>query len=113
MFWSVVLPMARPAVVTIIILSFQGSWNEYAHFLVATNDPALTTLTTLAASLVIGLAALSGGADADTLWNAANLEEDWQAELWGKDHEAEARRARRLGAFGAAMRFARLARDNG
>lgn len=74
---------------------------------------ALTTLTTLAASLVIGLAALSGGADTDTLWNAANLEEDWQAELWGKDHEAEARRARRLGAFGAAMRFARLARDNG
>ncbi|MBI5160784.1 MAG: carbohydrate ABC transporter permease, partial [Micrococcales bacterium] len=44
-FWSIVLPMARPAVITIIILSFQGSWNEYAHFLVATNDPALTTLT--------------------------------------------------------------------
>ena len=27
-FWSVVLPMARPALITIIILSFQGSWNE-------------------------------------------------------------------------------------
>ena len=27
-FWSVVLPMARPALITIVILSFQGSWNE-------------------------------------------------------------------------------------
>ena len=26
-FWSVVLPMARPAVITLTILSFQGSWN--------------------------------------------------------------------------------------
>ena len=58
-FWSVVLPMARPAVVTIIILSFQGSWNEYAHFLVATNDPALTTLTKGVGSLSSG--ALSAG----------------------------------------------------
>jgi multiple sugar transport system permease protein len=53
-FWSVVLPMARPALVTIIILSFQGSWNEYAHFLVATNDPSLTTLTKGVASLASG-----------------------------------------------------------
>jgi chaperone required for assembly of F1-ATPase len=44
------------------------------------------------------------------LWNAANLEEDWQAELWGKDAEAEARRAKRFSDFEAAMRFARLAR---
>jgi chaperone required for assembly of F1-ATPase len=72
---------------------------------------ALNTLTNLAASLVIGLAALSPGAKADTLWDAANLEEDWQASLWGKDAEAEARRALRLAAFADAMRFARLARE--
>lgn len=71
---------------------------------------ALQTLASLAASLVIGLAALAPGADAEALWNAANLEEDWQAELWGKDAEAEARRARRFTAFAAAMRFAELAR---
>ena len=29
-FWSIVLPMARPAVITLTILSFQGSWNELA-----------------------------------------------------------------------------------
>ncbi|MEU1972802.1 carbohydrate ABC transporter permease [Microbacterium sp. NPDC019599] len=53
-FWSVVLPMARPAVITIIILSFQGSWNELAHFIVATQSPGLTTLTKGVAGLASG-----------------------------------------------------------
>ena len=53
-FWSVVLPMARPAVVTITILSFQGSWNELSHFVVSRSDPALNTLTTLVATLTAG-----------------------------------------------------------
>lgn len=44
-FWSVVLPMAKPALITLTILSFQGSWNELGHFLIATNDPELFTLT--------------------------------------------------------------------
>lgn len=44
-FWSIVLPMAKPAVITLTILSFQGSWNELAHFIIATNDPSLYTLT--------------------------------------------------------------------
>lgn len=71
---------------------------------------ALNTLAALAASLVIGLAALAPGSDPDALWAAANLEEDWQAEQWGKDAEAEALRARRHAAFAAAHRFAALAR---
>ncbi|TFD33927.1 carbohydrate ABC transporter permease [Cryobacterium cryoconiti] len=53
-FWSIVLPMARPALVTIIILSFQGSWNELSHFIVATQSPELTTLTKGVASLASG-----------------------------------------------------------
>ena len=61
----------------------------YDHFTLA----ALTTLSALAASLAIALAALEPGADAETLWNAANLEEDWQAELWGSDAEAVLLRA--------------------
>jgi len=58
-FWSIVLPMARPAVMTIIILSFQGSWNELNHFIVASNDPQLATLTKGVAQLASG--ALSQG----------------------------------------------------
>ena len=53
-FWSVVLPMARPAVITITILSFQASWNELSHFIVASNAPSLVTLTKLVATLAGG-----------------------------------------------------------
>jgi multiple sugar transport system permease protein len=53
-FWSIVLPMAAPAVMTITILSFQGSWNELNHFIVATQDPELTTLTKGVAQLASG-----------------------------------------------------------
>lgn len=81
--------------------------------LLTASDPftlaALQTLVSLAASLVIGLAAIEPGADAELLWAAAELEEEWQAELWGREDEAEHRRARRFAAFAAAIRFARLA----
>ncbi len=53
-FWSIVLPMARPAVMTIVILSFQGSWNELSQFIISTQNPALTTLTKGVASLASG-----------------------------------------------------------
>ena len=44
----------------------------------------------------------------NALWRAAQLEELWQAELWGQDAEAESRRARHQAAFIAAARFAAL-----
>jgi chaperone required for assembly of F1-ATPase len=72
---------------------------------------ALVTLTSLAASLVIGLAALEPESDAKALWQAAELEEHFAAERWGEDAEAAARRARREAAFIAAHRFAGLAHD--
>jgi multiple sugar transport system permease protein len=53
-FWSVVLPMARPALITLTILSFQGSWNELPHFIVASQDPDLFTLTKGVATLTSG-----------------------------------------------------------
>jgi multiple sugar transport system permease protein len=53
-FWSVVLPMARPALLTITILAFQGSWNEFPHFLIASQDPELYTLTKGVATLTTG-----------------------------------------------------------
>ncbi|WP_406830511.1 carbohydrate ABC transporter permease [Pedococcus sp. KACC 23699] len=53
-FWSVILPMAKPALLTLTILSFQGSWNEFTHFLVTTQSPELKTLVTGLASLASG-----------------------------------------------------------
>ena len=71
---------------------------------------AIQTLAPLAASLGIALEAIEPGANADELFGAANCEQDWQAELWGWDAEAERGRALRLAAFEAAVRFAELAR---
>lgn len=53
-YWSVILPLARPGLITLTILSFQGSWNEFQLFLVSTSDPKYNTLTT-------GLAKFSSG----------------------------------------------------
>ena len=72
---------------------------------------ALMTLASLSASLVIAIAAIGPDADPEYLWRAANLEEDWQAELWGNDAEAAERRERSYSAFRAAIDFAVLARN--
>lgn len=69
---------------------------------------ALRNTTSLAASLIIGLAALDPAADIPALWDAACVEEDWQAELWGKDDQAQAHRTRRGQAFAQAAQFADL-----
>ncbi len=53
-YWSVVLPMAKPALITLTILSFQGSWNEFTNVLVAVQSPNLYTLPRGLADLVSG-----------------------------------------------------------
>jgi multiple sugar transport system permease protein len=50
----ILLPMARPSLIALTILSVQGSWNEFTMFLVATDKPEYTTLT-------LGLANFRGG----------------------------------------------------
>ncbi len=73
---------------------------------------AVETMTTLAASLVTALCALDAAHEDEprALWQAVCLEEEWQADLWGRDWEAEERRARREADFLRACAFARLAR---
>jgi chaperone required for assembly of F1-ATPase len=66
----------------------------------------------LAASLVTALAALEATGEEEplALWQAVCLEEEWQADLWGRDWEAEVRRELREADFLRACAFARLAR---
>ena len=53
-FWRITLPLTVPALITVVIISFQGSWNEFTYFLVATQDPDLATLN-------LGIARLTAG----------------------------------------------------
>jgi multiple sugar transport system permease protein len=53
-YWLIVLPMARPALVTLFILSFQGSWNELGHFIISAQSASLNTLTKGVAQLASG-----------------------------------------------------------
>jgi chaperone required for assembly of F1-ATPase len=66
---------------------------------------ALSPLVTTTGSLVLALWLAEGGADADTVWSAATVDEDWQEERWGKDSLAEQARAARRADFDAGVRM--------
>lgn len=56
---------------------------------------ALHLMTSLTGSALLAMAVEAGEIDAETAWAAAHIDEDWQAEQWGQDSEAMARRAHR------------------
>ena len=68
----------------------------------------LSPLVTITGTLVGTLALAEAAIDADTLWNAAHVDEDWQAEHWGEDSLATQARAHRRGEYDAAVRFLSL-----
>jgi raffinose/stachyose/melibiose transport system permease protein len=43
-FWSIILPITRPAMATVVILNFIYNWNEYLYALVLISSTALKTL---------------------------------------------------------------------
>ncbi|MBL0778151.1 carbohydrate ABC transporter permease [Streptomyces albidoflavus] len=43
-FWRIVMPLVKPALATLAILTFLGSWNNFVWPLIATNDPDKYTL---------------------------------------------------------------------
>ena len=64
MFFQVVLPVARPALIALVIFSFQGSWNEFmTPLIVISTRQDLYTLP-------LGLAFLRGGIGMNLQWNA-------------------------------------------
>ena len=44
-YWTVALPLSRPALLTLAILQFQGSWNDYTKPLLFLQRPNLMTMT--------------------------------------------------------------------
>ncbi len=55
----------------------------------------LHTFTTLSGSALLSLALADGLLDAESAWNAAHVDEDWNISQWGEDHEAVERRKAR------------------
>ena len=77
----------------------------------ALNDHELTALhvaATITGSLTIALALLADRIDAAQAFDAAHVDEHFQAEHWGRDEAAEARRSRLKSELEAAERFLRL-----
>jgi chaperone required for assembly of F1-ATPase len=63
---------------------------ERTHALNAFELAAFHDLVSLSGSLILGFAATTPRHDLDTLWDVSRLDENWQAEQWGKDDDAEA-----------------------
>ncbi|MGY4688653.1 carbohydrate ABC transporter permease [Salibacterium sp. K-3] len=43
-FWSIILPMTKPAIATAVVINFINNWNEFSFALVLISDEALQTL---------------------------------------------------------------------
>jgi len=72
---------------------------------------ALSPLVTISGSLVIALALAEQALEPNAAFDAAQLDELWQAELWGEDDLATTARAARHSDFLAAARFLELLRE--
>ena len=68
----------------------------------------LAPLVTIAGSLIIALALAEGAIGLETAWDAAMLDEAWQAEQWGADPLAAASLENRRREFEAAYLFLTL-----
>ena len=70
----------------------------------------LSPIVTITGTLVGALALIEGATDAASLWAAAHVDEDWQAEQWGRDPLALAAHEQRQRDYDAAVRFLTLIR---
>jgi chaperone required for assembly of F1-ATPase len=64
---------------------------------------AVSLVTTLTGSALLALALSAGALDADAVWAAAHVDENWQMSQWGRDERALERRAYRFAEFNAAV----------
>jgi chaperone required for assembly of F1-ATPase len=54
---------------------------------------AVSSVTALTGSALLALALAAGARDAEAVWHAAHVDEDWQMQQWGRDEIALSRRA--------------------
>ena len=68
---------------------------------------AIHVMTTLTGSALLALAVEAEALTPEEAWTAAHVDEDWNAEQWGEDAEAAARRVVRRKEFDAAVALVR------
>lgn len=93
-----VMPVEQPAAV---LDALRGEIDGMSVFDIA----AFHDLVSLSGSFVIGLAVARGHLAPDEGWSRSRLDEDWQADQWGRDEEAEEKAALRRRAFLHAYHF--------
>ena len=87
-----------------------GAIRGYLYQFDAMQLCAVHNLTTLTGSALIALAVVKGFLEPERAWLTAHVDEDWQAERWGRDEEAVERRAKRKQEFDATVKFRTLLR---
>jgi chaperone required for assembly of F1-ATPase len=95
------LPVDQPAVT---VKRLAAAVAAYDAFRLA----GLSPLITLSGSLVLALALAEGALTEEQAWEAAELDQIWQAEHWGEDTLATAAREDKRRDFRAAARFLAL-----
>ncbi len=95
---SGVIPIDQPGDAVAALRRAVASHDEFAL-------AGLHGLTTSTGSLVVALSVRNGAIAVDDACAASFLDEEWQAEIWGRDPEAEARRARMRDDIHAIGRF--------
>jgi chaperone required for assembly of F1-ATPase len=98
-----ILPVDQPART---LAALRGAVEALDPWLLA----GVATLTQIGGTLVGTLALLDDAIEAEALFDAASLDERWQAELWGEDWEFTDRLARRGAEFLDAARWCALVR---
>lgn len=59
-FWRIILPLSRPALVLVVVFTFVGTWNDFLQPLIYLNDPNMFTVS-------LGLSFFQGARE--TNWN--------------------------------------------
>lgn len=68
----------------------------------------LSPVVTVTGSLVAALALLDSASDAESVWRAGRIDDDWQTEQWGEDEHAIRTRNAHRADFDAGVRFLSL-----
>lgn len=118
--WDPVLGWARDELGATLIVSEgiiyaeqpQAALDAIRRTVDAFEDPlalaAVSTMTSLTGSVLLALAVAHRRLLPEQAWAAAHVDEDFQMDVWGRDEEAEIRRARRWDDMRAAARLLEL-----